>query len=368
LVIGLVGVLLPRLAAAQTPPPPPAPPPAPASTGVDIGALTDVYYDWYANKPNISADAPYRNFDTKHNQFALSMAELWLAKAPTSDSRVGFKFKLNFGSATSNFIHAAEPGGQPYHNIQEAYASYLAPVGTGLQLDAGVFVTPLGAEVIEAKDNPNYSRGLLFSLAIPYYHSGVRATYNATDKVTVSGGVVNGWNNIVENNTAKTLLGSITLKPTGALTIAENYIAGEEQPNSTFWRNVSDTVVTYTATPMVTLIGNYDWGHEAIPGGSVMWQGFAGYAKIQVDKMCTFTPRFEWYDDRDGATTGGTPQKLKEFTATLELRANDNLQWRLEYRGDWSDIKPFLDSDGKPTDKQNSIGFALLYSWSGKIQ
>jgi hypothetical protein len=29
-------------------------------------------------------------------------------------------------------------------------------------------VTPLGAEMIETKDNWNYSRSLLFALAIPY--------------------------------------------------------------------------------------------------------------------------------------------------------------------------------------------------------
>ena len=89
------------------------------------------------------------------------------------------------------------------------------------------------------------------------------------------GGVVNGWNNIVENNSAKTLLGSITFKPTAEFTIAENYITGEEQPNTTFWRNVSDSWMVTFATA-VTLIGNYDWGHESIAGGSVMWQGIAG--------------------------------------------------------------------------------------------
>ena len=56
------------------------------------------------------------------------------------------------------------------------------------------------SEVIEAKDNWNYSRSLLFALAIPYYHSGVRATYSPTDKISVMGTIVNGWNNVVENN------------------------------------------------------------------------------------------------------------------------------------------------------------------------
>src|SRR5436190_19576904 len=214
-------VIAPQHAAAQAPAAP-----APA-TSTEIGGLVDVYYDYYSTKP--AGDAQYRNFDTKHNQFALSMAQVWLAKAPTADSRVGFKFRLNFGPASSNFIHAAEPGGSPYHNIEEAYISYLAPAGKGLQIDAGVFVTPAGAEVIEAKDNANYSRGLLFALGIPYYHSGVRFTYAAGDKVSIMAGLTNGWNNVVDNNSGKTVISAVTLKPTGKITIIENYLFGPEQ-------------------------------------------------------------------------------------------------------------------------------------------
>jgi hypothetical protein len=338
---------------------------APAAS-TELGGLVDVYYDFYSTKP--TGDAQYRNFDTKHNQFALSMAEVWLAKGPTADSRAGFKARLNFGPAASNFINAFEPGGSPYQNIEEVYASYLAPVGKGLQFDVGKFVTPLGAEVIEAKDNYNYSRSLLFTLAIPIYHAGVKATYSPSDKVTVMGGVVNGWNNVVENNTGKTLMGAITLKPTGALSVIENYMAGPEQTgNNDNWRNVSDTIVSYTATPMVTLLANYDYGHESYGSTSAHWQGIAGYAKVQASKSVVFSPRFEYYDDASGWSTGAV-QKLKEFTATIELKGSDNLLWRIEYRGDFSDQAVFKNDDGSLKKNQQSIGFGLLYSFTSKVQ
>src|SRR5206468_2324174 len=83
---------------------------------------------------------------------------------------------------TTDIVHAAEPGGSDiFKAFEQGYLSWLAPVGKGLQFDAGKFVTPAGAEVIETKDNWNYSRSLLFALAIPYYHMGVRATYNVND-------------------------------------------------------------------------------------------------------------------------------------------------------------------------------------------
>lgn len=338
-----------------------APPPS-----IEIGGLVDVYYDYYSTHP--SGDAPFRNFDTKHNQFALSMAEVWLAKAPTAESRVGFRFKLNFGPAASDFIHAIEPGGTPYQNIQEAYVSYLVPTAKNLQIDAGVFVTPHGAEVIEAKDNMNYSRGLLFALAIPYYHSGVRATYTATDKVTVAGSLTNGWNNIVENNTGKTVGATVIVKATSAVSIVENYMFGPEQAgkNDDF-RHLSDTLVTFTATPKLTLAANYDYGRESVGVTSVHWQGFAGYAKYQATPAVALSPRFEFYDDADGFTTG-TSQKLKEITGTVELKASDNLLWRIELRRDWSNQEVFPNSDDKLQDSQTSIGFGVLYTFGGKIQ
>jgi hypothetical protein len=346
-------------AQAQTPAPAAAP-------SLEVGGLVDVYYDWYSTKP--TGDAQYRNFDTKHNQFALSMAQAWLAKAPTESSRVGFKFKLNFGHASSNYIHAFEPGGSTYDNIQEAYVSYLAPTGKGLQIDAGVFATAAGAEVIEAKDNFNYSRGLLFALAIPYYHSGVRLSYAATDKVTLMGGVLNGWNNIEENNTGKTLLGAVTFKPTSKVSVIANYLTGPEKAGTNDgWRNLLDAIVSASVTDKFTLLANYDYGTEKMDSESVSWQGIAGYAKYQATPSVAFSPRFEFFNDADGFATGQV-QKLKELTATLELKAADNLQWKLEFRHDMSNEDVFADDKGAMKSSQTSIGFGLTYSFAGKIQ
>jgi hypothetical protein len=358
--LGLAAFVLcaiaPRHAAAQAASPAPAPP------STEFGGLVDVYYDFYSTKT--PGDAAFRNFDTKHNAFSLSMAEVWLAKAPTADSRTGFKVKLNFGPASSNFIHAAEPGGSTFQNIEEAYASYLAPAGKGVQIDAGIFVTPAGAEVIEAKDNYNYSRGLLFALAIPYYHAGVRFTYSPNDKVTLMGGLVNGWNNAEENNTGKTVMGAITFKPTGSLTLVENYIGGPETAGTNEdMRNLSDTVLTYTYNPKVSFIANYDYGKD----NGVHWQGIAGYIKYQATPKVAFSPRFEFYDDASGFSTG-VIQKLKEVTATLELKAADNLLWRLEYRGDFSDQAVFVNDSGAAKKNQHSIGFGLLYTFTSKVQ
>ena len=69
-------------------------------------------------------------------------------------------------------------------------------------------------EVIENKDNFNYSRGLLFVLDIPYYHTGLRVGYAVNDQVTGTGYLLNGWNNVIENNWAGDQAGyAIVLTP-----------------------------------------------------------------------------------------------------------------------------------------------------------
>jgi hypothetical protein len=346
-------------AAAQDPAPaaPPAPDPDKVTLnffkGTEIGGLVDGYYDYFSTK----TEGQYRNFDTKHNAFTLNMAELWVAKTPAADSPVGYKVRLNYGPAASNIIAFAEPGG-PLVNVEEAYGSFL----TGkTQIDFGKFVTNAGAEVIEAKDNWNYSRSLLFALAIPYYHAGLRMTYTANDKVTFMAGLVNGWNNVQENNSGKTFMASVTLKPNANFSFIENYIVGPETPNNATTRNLSDTVLTYTASPKLSVMGNIDFGAD----GGANWSGYAAYLKYQAAPKFAVVPRFEFYNDADGFTTG-IGQNLREFTTTLEIKAADNLLWRIEYRGDWSDSSVFKTDTGTAKSNQQSISFGLLYSFSSK--
>ena len=180
-------------------------------------------------------------------------------------------------------------------------------------------MTNAGAEVIEAKDDFNYSRSLLFQLAIPLYHSGGRLTYSPNDKVTLMGGVINGWNDVNDNNTAKSVMASVTFKPTGSLSIIENYIGGPEQPNNNDdWRTLSDTVISYTVNPQLSLMANYDYGHDTSSGTSVHWQGVAGYLKYQANKYVAVVPRIEFYNDASGFTTG-VVQNLTDATVTLTM-------------------------------------------------
>ena len=346
----------------------------------EVSGFVDAYYTYNFNTPakacaTVGGVAVFNclyNFNVAHNSFSLNLAEVALEKKPGADSRGGFRIDLDYGSAT-DIVHAFEPGGTTvYHNIEQAYLSYLAPAGTGLQIDFGKFVTPMGNEVIETKDNWNYSRSLLFALAIPYYHMGMRATYSPNEKVALAGYLVNGWNDVVDNNTGKSLGASVTFKPTGTVTLIENYMGGPEQPGTNAgWRHASDTILSYAVNKQTSVAVNYDYGHDGgltSPGGSsgVKWQGVAGYLKYQANDWFAVVPRYEYLNDTDGFMTGVTQDKLQEFTLTTEFKHKDGVVMRVEYRGDFSDVPYYPKNAEGMVKSQHTLTVGLVYAFTTK--
>ncbi len=346
----LMFVFSTNTASAQTPPPT-------FLDGLTLNGFIDGYYTYNLNKPPSAKNSLY-NFNFNHNSMNLNLVELSIARAAAP---LGFKIDLNYGDA-AKAIHGVEPGGTDvYQHIQEAYVTYLAP--NGIQIDGGKYVTKHGAEVIETHANWNYSRGLLFSWAIPYYHLGVHANFPIHDKFIAGTSVSNGWNNAVDNNSQKTVGLHATIKPTGSVTLTQNYMFGAEgaDPNAKRYLSDSTLAVNYKR---LGLIANYDYGTDKdATGKKVVWRGIAGYARVNVTDRFKFGGRFEYYDDVNGFTTG-TAQELKEGTLTAELRIVNNMIWRTEWRRDVSNT-PFFDTSTGFEDSQDTFTLGFVYVIGG---
>lgn len=336
--------------------------------GTEISGTVDGYYGYNFNHPDKDFNIG-RNFDFYHSNFNLNYLELVFEKKNDLNDRLGYRFDLGFGP-TADWVHSVDPaGGEVVKHFQQAYLSYVAPVGSGLTIDFGKFVTQHGAEVIETKDNFNYSRSFLFAYAIPYYHTGLRVKYTFNPKITGVFYVVNGWNNFLDNNGGKTLGFQVVLNPTSRLSIIQNYMVGPEQPaDNTHWRHLSDTLVTYQASSKLTLMGNFDYGRDRLSDGrGVHWMGFAGYFRYAFTDKFSIAPRYEVFDDHDGFTTGLT-QTLQSFTLTPEFKLANNLLARFEFRRDFSDENFFSKSRGRLVGSQNSLLLGLTYFFSSRGQ
>ena len=341
----------------------------------ELMGFVDTYYSYNFNTPatacatvgGVAIFNCLHNFDASHNSFTLNLAELALEKKPTADSRGGFRIDLDYGSAAA-IVAGFDPSPTSINqNIQQAYASYLAPAGKGtIQLDFGKFVTQHGAEVIETRDNWNYSRSLLFALAIPYYHMGVRMAYNPNDKVSLGANISNGWNNIVDNNTGKTVGFMAVLKPASALSWTLNYMVGPEQADDNGdMRHLFDTTVAYTASPQLSLMLNYDFGKDTVGDTGVQWQGVGGYLKYTPSSWFALIPRYEFLRDADGFMTG-VSQDLQEFTLTAEFKHKDGMTMRVEYRSDMAEEAYFLRHTDELVKNQNVFTLGWIYAFSSK--
>ena len=318
----------------------------------------DGYFGYNFNKPS-SRKNLYRNFDFNHSQFSLNYAELAVEQKP---GPVGFRADIGFGDAARS-VHAAEPAGPDvYQYLQQVY---LSAARGKVQVDFGKFVTPAGAEVIETKDNWNYSRSLLLALGIPYYHFGLRSTVTINSKWTVAGFLVNGWNNVVDNNAGKTAGVQIVAKPLNGLTFTQSYMGGNELADGNHARHLIDSVVKLEVDSGLTLMANYDYGMDRQGGARVRWQGVALYAKVSPAPHFRISPRIEWFDDPQGFMTG-TTQTLKEVTLSADFIFVENLLFRGEYRRDWSDHSVFEYSNLGTRAHQNTLALGLVYTYSKK--
>ena len=335
---------------------------------IDFSGRISAYYTLNFNHP-VSMNNQLYNFNTKANQFSLDMAELNMDHAPDP---IGFNFDLGFGRAF-DMIAGSEPQPSIFRNIRQAYVSVKPPSAKGLEIDFGKFVTADGAEVIETDTNWNYTHSLLFAWAIPYYHFGVRATYPVSQHFTTGVMVANGWNNVEDNNSGKLVMFMETFT-TKKFTVFANFHTGPENPGTNEgWRHLFDTTLLLTPSSKFSAYINYDYGHNQNPPGvltvlghdAAVWYGVATALHFQPTSHWSFTPRVEWFKDRDGFATGsGIPQDLKEVTLTGEYKMVEGLLGRLEYRRDWSN-QPFFDRGLNPASRKNqdtiTLGFLAYF-------
>lgn len=396
---------------------------------ITLSGFGDVYYGYDNNHPYNNL-AGLRSFEAPTNGFNFNMAELILDKAgdaTSAESRLGYHVSAGYGYGAKlvNGSDTAFADGSNFF-LKEAYLSYLFPVGKGLTLTVGKFVTPMGAEVIESNANWNYSRGLLFDYAIPFFHFGASAKYAFNSKWAVTGFMVNGWNNTNINNSLGLVNGtfgtssnltygvSLVYTPNAKWTVTDNYFAGPVNDgigvngqNLNEWKQINDTVIAWTpnAKWAFQLNGDYGWGpvvyspevdctgsttvhrnsrlpvREGVlepincPSPAAQWGGVAGYAKYTLSPKTNFAVRYEWYDDATGYTGLLVNEPFgsfgrgwaQEVTGTYSYNLTSQLLIRGEWRYDFANKPVFfqsLSNGFNSIKEQNTATISFVYSFS----
>jgi hypothetical protein len=240
------------------------------------------------------------------------------------------------------------------------YVDLFAPVGNGLNVRVGKFVTLLGQEVINPTQNALYSHSYLFGYAIPFTHVGAYATYNFNDAVAVDFGFSRGWEQGFKDNNGDSIdvFGRVSWninEKSGTKLLVTGIGGPERADNSDDYRYVLDVIFTTKLSNQLVLTVNGDWGYEdgaAPDGGSAQWYGVAGYLTYNINDNLAINARGEWFEDPDGARGLGTTGSVYEATIGLDIKplvSNRNfasLHIRPEIRYDYSN-DPFFAGGSK---------------------
>ena len=334
---------------------------------IAVNAFVSTAYVYNGNRP-ATGTSSYRVFDFIDNSFNLDVAELVVQIAPTKPNEAGFRVDLAVGNSIPQVTKSQDQTVAQF-DLQQLFVSYIAPVGSGLRFDFGKYVTHMGYELIEGYDgyNDNYSRSILFGYAIPFTHTGVKASYAFSSKVAAMVEVVNGWDLVRDNNHSKSVGAQLSLTPVTPVTVLFNWIGGAEIASDNHTnRNVFDVVAILKPTKTLTLGVNGDYGIEngtstVNPGDDAIWKGIAGYATLAVTSKFSVALRGETFHDEGGVRLGtGTRATLSEVTFTPAYKFTDHVLLRADLRYDKAN-QPILAKRATLADKQTTIGANVIF-------
>ena len=340
---------------------------APRANALDLGSLESIGLGFsldttyqYVSNGEVGEGIAERGLYPEHNDFSIDAFTLSLEKVPTVGEgvmdQVGFRADVLFGEQAERLGFGFNSDGDGAVSPYQAYINVLIPGGgSSLNIYAGQFTTLAGWELIEAKDNTNITRSLLF-YRIPFAHSGVRATFSA-GSLDFALGLSNDWDAVDEVDDGKTFESQIALNFANDGWLGVTGYFGDTGGDT---RSLVTVVGTMTLMEKVTLIADFEYtSHDA---GGDRW-GFAGYAIVSLADSMSLALRGEYVDDSEILDADGMESgiELYEFTSTLILtpfESMGNFETRLEYRYDKAD-----GDDAYFAGEEDQHGFAvqLLY-------
>jgi len=219
----------------------------------------------------------------------------------------------------------------------------------------------------------------------------MKATYAFSDKVTLMAGLVNNWDNLVDNNTQKSFVSQLYFKPVDGFNIYLNYIGGygddtyltttalgSSKPYlENYTRDLFDLTTGYQVTPKFYLGLNAAYGFYTFNASgaadkadiiatygstSPSWGGYAIYSNYALSDVVGIGARYESFDDKNYVRYIGTTNT--SFTVTVPITLADaHLIVKPELRIDEAGKAYYEDANGKAVTGQQTLGVAFIYKY-----
>lgn len=316
-----------------------------------LSGFADLYYQYDFNQPLSNERPPFIYNHKKHNRPSLNLAVL---KLSYNSKKLTGNLALMAGDY-SRYNLAAEP--RLLQRVYEANIGYR--VTDKFSAEAGILPSHIGMESAISKDCWNLSRSLLAENS-PYYETGVKLNYTFSPKWTASVLLLNGWQNIKENNRRKAVGTQVQIKPDDKWMISSSTFIGNEQPDSVAarLRVFHNFYATYVLTQKLNVAVLTDMGKE----GTVNWWSAAGIFQYRWSAQWKATARGEYYSDAGSVIVKAYPLtgiQLQGYSLGVDFLPSKWIMMRSEAKYMNAEQAIFTRNG-----KQVPDGFSLLLSLS----
>jgi len=316
-----------------------------------------------------------RLYDRLQNRFMLNALGVVLDKPydPTKFS-AGFHTEVLVGQDATVI---QSDGGTfnlgPQGDIPHLYVTLNVPTasGNGLQFKVGRIPTLLGLEVIETYVNPNWSEGNQFVYVENFTATGLSVETKFNNYVDLQLRVINGWDQVSDNNSHKSFMGRVGLYPNALTSLGIVGYWGAEEPGNDSANRYGLEGLLWRKLGRASVWVQGDFGTEqpnaALPDPTqdAKWWALGGWVAYDLSATVGVALRGDYVDDQNGARTnatlgfppnGGARHKFGSGTVTLNIKTWPSAVVRPELRYDRSTLAAF---GGKKD--QITVAMALTY-------
>lgn len=291
-------------------------PPVSAMTDFGIsGFVTASYFHDSSEPPKENGYiSPGYLWNRKNDNISINKVKLTFASPPVvaSGDKFDVAYRVSLIAGQDAPIVNSGSGITGFDYLREAFIEMNVPIGTGLNIRAGELISLLNYESGDGgAANDNFSQGFQWFFTGNGPAGGIQLGYDFTDKVGVKLRVQNGlFAGPVDNNSSKTVIAAIDLKPIKDLWVNLLGFGGHESGTSDVYGG--EVLAGYQVTPEFHVGTELDYfcfyNTGSAPGSGHNSVYSAGlFTEYDFSKEVGVGLRAEYLKDPHGADFSGNP-------------------------------------------------------------
>jgi hypothetical protein len=304
---------------------------------IDTGGWLDQSYTQNFSSPSDHYNGPV-TWEDRSNQYQLNELYLYTGRATdTSDSVMDLGFRVDALYGTSARFDTSAGLEDRINKSQTNYGlalpqAYIEGAWNSIKVKMGHFISPVGYFTVGSYNNFFNTIPYTYQWGEPFTHTGMLATWTATNNLVLGGGFTRGWDNsgnfnpnlgtlftATYSNLAKegdslAYVNMYSHEPNGGFQVGNGPSADGIYPGKpTFSSRYFQTLVySRPITDKITYVIQSDLGVQGNAAAGTAnghnvarWYGINQYAFYKVSNKVAWGFNYEWFRDEEGFRTGG---------------------------------------------------------------